>query len=182
LLEACRIEAAPELVRIVVAIDPPVTSGPRADACGIVAAGCDGHGRAYVLADSTCQGVSPVEWARRAVALYESLSADCVVAEVNQGGELVTQVLRQVAPSLPVRMVRATRGKMLRAEPIAALYEQGRVAHAGRFAELEEQMCDFGPGGLSDRSSPDRLDALVWALTELLLNERFQPRIRGFLD
>jgi phage terminase large subunit-like protein len=130
LLEACRIEAAPELVRIVVAIDPPVTSGPRADACGVVAAGCDGHGRAYVLADSTCQGVSPVEWARRAVALYESLSADCVVAEVNQGGELVTQLLRQVAPSLPVRMVRATRGKMLRAEPIAALYEQGRVAHA----------------------------------------------------
>jgi phage terminase large subunit-like protein len=178
-LEAARVPGAPPLERIVVAIDPPVTSGPRADACGIVAAGRARDGRAYVLADTTVQGHAPFGWASAAANLYDRVAADCIVAEVNQGGELVAEMLRQVAPNIPVRMVRAMRGKYLRAEPVSALYERGLVAHAGSFPELEEQMCDFGPGGLSDGSSPDRLDALVWALTELMLSDRFAPRIRG---
>ena len=177
-IEACRVNAAPPLARIVVAVDPPVTSGPRADACGIVACGRAEDGRAYVLADTTTQGRQPLDWARASVRLYESLQADCIVAEVNQGGELVAQLLRQVAPNIAVRMVRATRGKYLRAEPVAALYEQARVAHVGVWPELEDQMCDFGVGGLSDGSSPDRLDALVWALTDLMLQASGEPRIR----
>ncbi len=179
-LDAARVDAAPPLTRIVVAVDPPVTSGPRADACGIVAAGRAEDGRAYVLADASAQGLGPVDWARAAVRLHESVDADCIVAEVNQGGELVAQLLRQVAPNIAVRMVRAMRGKYLRAEPVAALYERGLVAHAGVWPALEDQMCDFGPGGLSNGRSPDRVDALVWALTELMLNERAGPRVRGF--
>lgn len=177
-LDAARLGEAPPLARIVVAVDPPVTSGAAADACGIVAAGRAEDGRAFVLADVTTQGHKPLEWARTAVRLYESLDADCIVAEVNQGGELVAQMLRQVSPAVPVRMVRATRGKFLRAEPVAGLYERGLVAHVGVWPELEDQMCDFGPGGLSNGASPDRLDALVWALTELMLNDRAAPRIR----
>ncbi len=178
-IDAARLHQAPPLARIVVAVDPPVTSGPRADACGIVACGRTEDGRAFVLADTTTQGSQPLDWARAAVRLYASVQADCIVAEVNQGGELVTQLLRQVAPNIPVRTVRATRGKYLRAEPVAALYERGLVAHVGLWPELEDQMCDFGPGGLSDGCSPDRLDALVWALTELMLGVRTAPRIRS---
>jgi phage terminase large subunit-like protein len=178
IIEQARIRQAPPLETIAVAIDPPVTSGPRADACGIVAAGRAEDGRAYVLADATMRGAQPLAWAEAAVRLHDCLQADYIVAEVNQGGELVAEMLRQVAPNIPIRMVRATRGKYLRAEPIATLYQRGLVAHAGLFPELEDQMCDFGPGGLSDGGSPDRLDALVWALTELMLNERAAPRIR----
>jgi phage terminase large subunit-like protein len=119
-IDRARIDHAPPLARIVVAVDPPVTSGARADACGIVACGRAEDGRAYVLADATTRGQNPLDWARAAVRLYDSLKADCVVAEVNQGGELVAEMFRQVAPNIPVRMVRATRGKYLRAEPIAA--------------------------------------------------------------
>ena len=100
------------------------------------------------------------------------------MAEVNQGGEMVEAVMRQVMPAVPVRVVRATRGKWLRAEPVAALYEQGRVAHVGALPALEDEMCDFGPDGLSGGASPDRLDALVWALTELMLKDRPEPRVR----
>jgi phage terminase large subunit-like protein len=178
IIEQARIRQALPLETIAVAIDPPVTSGPRADACGIVAAGRAEDGRAYVLADATMRGAQPLAWAEAAVRLHDCLQADYIVAEVNQGGELVAEMLRQVAPNIPIRMVRATRGKYLRAEPVATLYQRGLVAHAGLFPELEDQMCDFGPGGLSDGGSPDRLDALVWALTELMLNERAAPRIR----
>jgi phage terminase large subunit-like protein len=178
-IDAARADEAPPLARIVVAVDPPMTSGAQADACGIVAVGRAENARAYVLADATTQGHAPLDWARAAIRLYDSLRADCIVAEVNQGGELVAQMLRQVSPGVPVRMVRATRGKYLRAEPVAALYERALVAHAGTFAELEDQMCDFGPGGLSDGRSPDRVDALVWALTELMLDDRPAPRIRA---
>jgi phage terminase large subunit-like protein len=161
-----------------VAVDPPVSSGPRSDACGIVGAGLTEDGRAYVLADATEERAPPLVWAAAVVKLYDQLAADCVVTEINQGGDLVTEILRQVSPNLPVRTVRAMRGKFLRAEPIAALYEQGRVAHVGIFSELEDQMCDFGPQGLSNGRSPDRVDALVWALTELMLSVRGSPRIR----
>jgi phage terminase large subunit-like protein len=179
IIERARVAAAPPLAEIVVAVDPPVTSGPRADACGIVAAGRAGDGRAYILADATVQGMQPLDWALAAVSLHDAVEADGIVAEVNQGGELVGTMLRQVAPNIALRLVRATRGKYLRAGPVAALYRRGLVFHAGVWPELEDQMCDLGRDGLSDGSSPDRLDALVWALTELMLHERIVPRIRS---
>ena len=178
-IEAARITAAPELARVVVAVDPPASSGRNADACGIVAAGKGADGRAYVLADRSERGLKPAAWARRAVALFEELGADRLVVEVNQGGEMAEAVLRQVAPQLPIRAVRASRGKWTRAEPVAALYEQRRVAHVGALPQLEDEMCDLGPDGLSGGRSPDRVDALVWALTALMLEGGGAgPRIR----
>ena len=137
------------------------------------------NGRAAVLADASVEGKSPADWARAVVNAYRRFEADRVVAEVNQGGDMVAATLKSIEANLPVTMVRATRGKFLRAEPVAALYEQGRVVHAARFTELEDQMCDFGPDGLSSGRSPDRLDALVWALTALMLEGVGEPRIRG---
>lgn len=177
-IDANRVRAAPELRRVVVAVDPPASSGARSDACGIVAAGAAADGTIYVLADASRQGAKPPEWARAAVALYERLEADRIVAEVNQGGEMVEAVIRAVAPNVPVRSVRASRGKWIRAEPVAALYEQGRVRHAGTFPALEDEMTDFGPDGLSGGRSPDRLDALVWAVTALV-QPAAEPRVRG---
>ena len=132
-----------------------------------------------VLADLSVTGASPAGWAGAVVRAFRRFDADRVVAEVNQGGDMVAAVLRSIDAALPVTMVRATRGKFLRAEPVAALYEQGRVVHAGSFPELEDQMCDFGPGGLTSGRSPDRLDALVWALTALVLERCGEPRVRG---
>ncbi|WP_441338353.1 DNA-packaging protein [Nitratireductor sp.] len=172
-------EKASEVKRIVVAVDPPVASSRRSDACGLVAAGVDAGGCGVVLCDETVKGAKPQEWAARAVALYHRLEADCLVAEVNQGGEMVATVIATVDASVPVKAVRATRGKWLRAEPVAALYEQGRVRHAARFPELEDEMCDFGLDGLSGGHSPDRVDALVWALSELMLSNRREPRVRA---
>jgi phage terminase large subunit-like protein len=176
-LEAARIDVAPPLSRIVVAVDPPASSSKRADACGIVAAGIAGNA-AYVLADKTASGLKPREWAATAVALYRRLQADALVVEVNQGGEMAASVLHEVDASVPVTSVRATRGKYLRAEPVSVLYAQGRVRHVGAFPALEDELCDFGPGGLSSGRSPDRLDALVWAVTHLLLSGSAGPRIR----
>lgn len=168
-IEACRVGEAPPLMRVVVGIDPPASSREGADACGIVAAGISDGGIVYVLEDASAQGLSPAGWAHRAVALYRRHKADAVVAEVNQGGDMVRAVLRQVDPTVPVKEVHATRGKWLRAEPVAAMYAQGKVKHAGPpLTLLEDQMCDFGLGGLSSGASPDRLDALVWAVTELI--------------
>ncbi|MDF1607285.1 terminase family protein [Hoeflea sp. YIM 152468] len=177
-LEALVVRKHGLLARIVVAVDPPTASAARYSCCGIIAAGLDADGRAVVLADGSVEGASPTRWAEATARLYRRFDADCVVAEINQGGDMVTSVLRTVEPALPVRQVRATRGKWLRAEPVAALYEQGRVVHAGHFGALEDQMCDFGPDGLSSGRSPDRLDALVWALTELLLGRRSEPQVR----
>ncbi len=180
MIEERRLDAAPELGRIVVAVDPPASSRRNSDACGIVAAGLDAAGNAVVIADATLRGARPQDWAARAVALFHSLQADCLVAEVNQGGDMVTAVIRTVDPAAPVKAVRAHRGKWLRAEPVAALYSQGRVRHAGRFAELEDEMCDFGPNGLSAGRSPDRVDALVWAIGELMPRWAGEPRVREF--
>ena len=177
-IEQHRIAGKPDLERIVVAVDPPVTSAASSDSCGIVVAGLMADGRAAILADRTIQGRTPDTWARAAAAAYHDFEADRIVAEVNQGGDLVVAVLHQVDPSLPVHKVRATRGKWLRAEPVAQLYAEGRVSHVGTFPELERQMCDFGSDGLSQGRSPDRLDALVWALTDLLLTNRRTPVIR----
>ncbi len=169
-------EGEPAWERIVVAVDPPATA--TGDACGIVAAGsrlrADGVREAVVLADRSAHGLSPEEWARRAVALAHEVKATCIVAEVNQGGDMVASVLKAVDRPLPLRKVRATRGKVLRAEPVAALYEQGRVRHAGMFDALEEELmmlgAELGEGSL------DRADALVWAVTDLLID---RPGARG---
>lgn len=177
-LDALRVRFSGALRRVVVAVDPPAGSGPNS-CCGIVVAGVEQTGRAVVLADCSAEGLSPAGWAQEVVKAYRRFSADRVVAEVNQGGEMVTAMLKSIDESLPLTQVRATRGKFLRAEPVAALYEQGRVAHAGRFSALEDQMCDFGPDGLSGGRSPDRLDALVWALTALVLEGSSEPRVRG---
>ena len=177
-LEAGRAERAPDLARVVVAVDPPASSGPRADACGIVGAGLDGAGGLWVLADATLVRAAPDRWAAAAIGLYHRLAADALVVEANQGGEMTSAVLAQVDPMVPVTMVRATRGKYLRAEPVATLYARGRVRHVGAFPELEDELCDFGPGGLTQNRSPDRLDALVWALTHLALDRQAEPRIR----
>ena len=157
-------DALPDLNRIVVAVDPAVTGGANSDESGIIVAGRGAHdGRFYVLDDASMRG-TPDQWIRRTIARYHEHKADRVVAEVNNGGDMIENLIRNTDRSVSYKAVRATRGKILRAEPIAALYESGKVSHVGTFQELEEQMIFYnGSGGVS----PDRLDALVWALTEL---------------
>lgn len=178
LIEAARIAVPPALRRIVVAVDPPASSGKRADACGIVAAGIDEAGIVHVLEDATLERARPSVWAAAALAAFARHQADALVAEVNQGGEMVASVLREVDPAVPVTSVRATRGKYLRAEPVAQAFEQGRIRLVGSFPALEDEMCDFGPDGLSNGRSPDRLDAFVWAVSSLLAGSRTGPRLR----
>ncbi|WP_372353147.1 DNA-packaging protein [Pararhizobium sp. YC-54] len=177
-IEALKLRETGPLGRIVVAVDPPSGMG-RESCCGIIVAGLDRTGRGVVMADCSVEGASPAGWAGAVVRAYRRFDADRIVAEVNQGGDMVSAVLRVIDAHLPVTAVRASRGKWLRAEPVAALYEQGRVVHAGSFPALEDQMCDFGPDGLSSGRSPDRLDALVWALTALMLDGGGEPRVRG---
>jgi phage terminase large subunit-like protein len=172
LIERQRIEpaAAPrEFAEIVVAVDPPARSGAKSDECGIIVAAKAENGAFYVLADLTSQGDTPGAWGAKVGAAYRGFKANRVVAEVNNGGDMVAEVLRQSEPHLPVRAVTASRGKFLRAEPIAAAYERGLVFHAGAFSKLEDQLCALTPD--FDRRaghSPDRADALVWALADLL--------------
>jgi phage terminase large subunit-like protein len=177
-IEEARVEGTPEMQRVVVAVDPPVTATASSDACGIVVAGLGIDKRAYVLADRTVQGRTPEVWARAALGAYDDFEADRMVAEVNQGGDLVISVLQQFRENFPVVKVRATRGKWVRAEPVAALYAEGRVAHVGRFDALEDQMCAFGSDGTVKGRSPDRADALVWAVTDLLLSDTAKPTVR----
>ena len=179
LIEQCRVAQAPALSRIVVAVDPPASRTKRADACGLIAAGRTDEGVIFVLADETASGLSPQGWARKAIALWRRLEADALIAEINQGGDMVRAVIGEADAAVPVVAVRAHRGKYLRAEPVAQLYEQSRVKHVGAFPALEDEMCDFGPDGLSSGRSPDRLDALVWAVTSLTFGARHQPRVRG---
>lgn len=157
--------------RVVVAVDPPTTSGPDSDECGIVVAGLGPDGRGYVLDDKSERGLSPKQWAEKAVSAYVTWGADRLVAESNQGGEMVENTIRQVMPEVSYRGVHAYHGKRLRAEPVSALYEQGRVSHVGFFKALEDQMTDFTADFDPKKAgcSPDRLDALVHALTELML-------------
>ena len=177
-IEEARVQNAPDMRRVVVALDPPVTATVSSDACGIVVAGLGVDGRAYVLADRTVQGREAQVWAKAALGAYDDFEADRLVAETNQGGDLVVVVLQQFRKELPVTQVKATRGKWVRAEPVASLYAQGRVVHVGRFEALEDQMCAFGSDGLVKGRSPDRVDALVWAITELMLSDGAQPRMR----
>src|SRR5262245_43879151 len=180
-LDACRREHAPVLLRIVVAIDPAATSGEDADETGIIVVGKDGGGNGYVLADLSGRD-PPVDWAKAAIAAYRRYRADRIVAEVNNGGEMVEATLRMVDPNVPFTAVRASRGKVTRAEPVAALYEQSRVHHVGTFPDLEDQMCGFTTD--FDRQtagySPDRVDALVWALSDLLVEPMSNEGIYEF--
>jgi len=174
MLEGARVGAAPDLDRIVVAVDPPVTGHAGSDSCGIVVVGAVTQGpvqdwRAWVLADASVSAAGPAAWARAAICAMERWGADRLVAEVNQGGDLVEQVIRQVDPLVPFRKVHASRGKAARAEPVAALYEQGRVHHLRGLGTLEDQMCAMTNRGYEGRGSPDRVDALVWGLTELIV-------------
>jgi phage terminase large subunit-like protein len=171
-IESARVDAPYPLTRIVVAIDPAVTSNEESDETGIVVVGIDGQNpeHMYVLQDDS--GIyTPREWASRAIMLYRKWEADRIIGEVNQGGDMVESTLRNVDPNIPYTSVRATRGKELRAEPVSALYEQGRVHHVGRgddavaLAKLEDQMVNWNPQ--TSKDSPDRVDALVWACTEL---------------
>lgn len=177
-IEEQRISHPPPLKRIVVAVDPPVTATVQSDACGIVVAAEGQDRRFYVLADRSVQGREPSVWARAVIAAQTDFDADRVVAEVNQGGDLVVSVLRHIDPHCSVRKVRATRGKWLRAEPVAALYAEGRVAHVGVLQALEDEMCLFGTDGWARGRSPDRLDALVWALSDLIEPATAGPAVR----
>ena len=173
-LEAVRVEATPALNRIVVAIDPPVTGHGASDECGILVVGACTDGppqdwRAVVLEDASVQGASPDAWARAAIDAARRHGADRLVAEVNQGGDMVESVIRQIDPLVAYRAVRASRGKIARAEPVAALYEQGRVSHLRGLGALEDQMCLMTAQGYRGKGSPDRVDALVWALSELMI-------------
>jgi phage terminase large subunit-like protein len=190
LIEAARAPMGfvlPDLVRVVVAIDPAATSGEDADETGIIVAGRDKDSRGYVLADLSGH-YTPIEWARIARAAYKSHGADRIVAEINNGGEMVENTLRVVDENVAYTGVHASRGKVVRAEPVSALYEQGRIRHMGAFPALEDQMCEFTPdldrskpkrdptdpssiGKGSVHASPDRADALVWAFTELLVEQ-----------
>jgi len=179
LIERCRdVEPSEPMSRVVVGVDPPASE--RGDECGIVVCGLGETGVARVLADCSVAKVSPERWARAVAAAASAWNADRVVAEANQGGQMVASVLRAAELSLPLRLVHASRGKAARAEPVAALYEAGRVRHAGMFAALEDQLCGLVAGGDYEGPgrSPDRADALVWALSELMLQRRGEPRIR----
>lgn len=185
-IDASRVDFHGPLDRVVVAVDPPVSSGDGADECGIVVVGVKTQGpptdwRGYVLEDASVQGMKPLGWAEAAVDAAHRWKADRIVAEVNQGGDLVESVVRQVDPLVSYRGVHASRGKRARAEPVSALYEQGKVFHRGSFAKLEDQMCQMGLNGYLGKGSPDRLDALVWGLTEAMLEPaKWQrPQIRS---
>ena len=179
-----RVPEAPEdLERVLVAVDPAASSHEGSDENGIVVVGLardkDGYARGYILEDASLRG-TPEEWAKRAIHMYRKWSADKIVAEKNQGGEMVSSVLRSVDRSVPVKLVHASRGKVIRAEPISALYEQGRIHHVGMFDKLEDQMCEFSIDNVRNSStgSPDRVDALVWGLSEVF--EKIAGRKRLF--
>jgi len=161
-----KIEPHKVIKRTVVAIDPNASNNENSDEIGIVVAAIDGFGHGYILEDGSMSG-SPKEWATQAIELYHKYSADRIVAEINMGGNMVEAVIRSVDPNVSYKGVHASKGKYVRAEPVSALYEQGRVHHVGYFKKLEDELCDWEPG----MSSPNRLDALVWALTELMLED-----------
>jgi phage terminase large subunit-like protein len=180
LFERHRLAIPPDMARIVIGVDPP--AGGVNGVCGIVAVGLGHDGRGHVLADASIIGGRPENWARAVVVAAESWGADRVIAEVNNGGDMVKAVLRSVDTALPVQEVRASRGKVARAEPVASLYGEGRVFHIGSFPALEDQLCGFLASGVyaGPGLSPDRADALVWALTELMLGDRRgKPGVHG---
>jgi phage terminase large subunit-like protein len=180
LIERQRVAVVPEMKRIVIGVDPPITAG--GDACGIIAAGLGVDDKAYVLADHSVSGASPEGWARAVAGAAESWNADRVVAEGNQGGEMVEATLRAADLAMPIKRVHASRGKSARAEPVAALYEAGRAWHLGTMPQLEDELCGLIAGGGYEGPgrSPDRADAMVWAMSELMLGRgNGVPRVRA---
>ncbi|HDZ39699.1 MAG TPA: PBSX family phage terminase large subunit [Marinobacter sp.] len=173
-----RVEEAPEMSRIVVSVDPAVSSEEKSNEHGIIVAGIGSDGRGYVLDDVTCKG-GPQQWAERAIAALDRYEADAIVIEINQGGDMVKHTLKTIRPNLRIIEVRATRGKHVRAEPIAALYTTGKISHVGAFPQLEDQLCLFTAAGYEGEGSPDRADALVWALTQLFPNLTKKTRDKG---
>ena len=171
LIDEHRVKHAPYMRRVVVAVDPSTTSNEDSDECGIVVAGVGEDGHGYVI-DDVSEVLSPDGWAKKAVKAYHKHGADRIVAEVNNGGDLVEVTIRAVDRNVSYKKVHASRGKAVRAEPVSALYEQGRVHHVGMHAKLESQMCTWVPG--ISAKSPDRMDALVWAITELMLGAGMQ--------
>jgi phage terminase large subunit-like protein len=167
---------------VVIGVDPPAKSGPRADECGIVVVGRKTNGEIHVIADLTSQGETPGQWGARVGAGYRRYQANRIVAEINNGGEMVVEVLRQTEPNLPVRTVTATRGKFVRAEPVATAYERGIVYHLGAFPALEDQLCTLTPDFDSRTAgySPDRADALVWAISDLIGPESAQTMLEFY--
>lgn len=185
MIEKALVRALPPMQRVVIAVDPSGTrgAGDGGDNIGIIAAGKGFDGNAYVMADRTCK-LSPAGWGRRAAEAYAEFGADRLIAERNFGGAMVEHVIKTVDPNLPYKEVVASRGKIARAEPVAALYEQGRVKHVAGLVELEDQMCAMTPDGFIGEGSPDRVDAAVWAITELMLGDGYDPAtwIRAFAD
>lgn len=182
MIEANRVVQIPQQFDdVIVAIDPPASSGANADACGIIAAGrvtADGFGqRCFVLSDGSVRGLRPLDWGARVAALARHVGARAVIAEANQGGEMVRAVLESAGCDVPVELRHAKVSKSMRATPVAALYSRGDVSHIGVFRELEDEMCRFGARGFI--GSPDRVDALVWAVTTLMLEGAKGPRVRG---
>ncbi len=177
-IDAARIADIPDnLERIIIAIDPAVTSHSKSDETGVVAAARSNDGRFYILADASGQ-MTPDAWARRAINLRDELGADLIIGEVNEGGDLIERMLRLADPYVVFKAVRATKAKAVRAFPVAALYERGIVHHVGMHKALEDQMCQFTSCGVKD-GSPDRVDALVWAMTELMQGTHHMPRVRN---
>lgn len=175
-IEKNRVEKLPQLRQVIVSIDPAVTAKEDSDMTGIVVLGRDADNHVYVLEDLTGK-YEPTEWATKAVVLYHRYQADRIIAEVNQGGDLVETTLKAIDPKIPYKSVRAWRGKYLRAEPVAACYERGLVHHAGVFKELEDQMITWVPG----RPSPDRIDAMVHGVTHLILSEKQVGPLEAYL-
>jgi len=171
-----RVREVPPLERIVVAVDPAMTHGKKSDETGIVAAGLGSDGDVYILEDWSCKA-SPEKWASRAVMLFDKWGADMIVGEVNAGGELVEKIIKQISPKILFKAVRAVKGKVARALPVAALYEQGKVHHVGSHTKLEDQMAQFSTDN-PPQKSPDRVDAMVWAVTELSGSLKCEPKIR----
>ncbi|MEM9318311.1 MAG: terminase family protein [Pseudomonadota bacterium] len=179
-IDEVRVRAVPDELVVSVAVDPPVTGHAGSDECGIVVVAADRAGkpqdwRAFVIEDASVHGASPQGWAEAAAAAYHRHEASRLVAEVNQGGDMVETIMRQTDPLVNFHAVRASRGKIARAEPVAALYEQGRVSHLPGLEKLEDQMCQMSRTGFAGRGSPDRVDALVWALTDALLTPGRPP-------
>jgi phage terminase large subunit-like protein len=161
----------------VVGVDPAVTSADSSDDTGIIVVGSGDNGHYYVLADHTCNA-TPLVWAGEVVKAYHTYKADRIIGEVNNGGDLIETTLRTIDPTISYRKVTATRGKAIRAEPIAALYEQGKVHHVGSLQDLEDQMCEWVPNDPKSKS-PDRMDALVWAITDLMQHGKMSYSIIG---
>ncbi|MEL6688392.1 MAG: terminase family protein [Pseudomonadota bacterium] len=177
-IDQTRVSSVPPLDRILVALDPPATSGPKADGCGIIVVGSVGKGRqahAYILFDGSLERASPSRWAEQAISLLEEYEAEAILAETNQGGEMIETLLREINPDVPVLKRHARRSKRGRALPVGLLYARGRVHHVGRIDRLEDELCAFG--GPNQKGSPDCMDALVWGVAELLLDQQ-EPRIR----